>query len=154
MMEDLVEEKNPNNTTMDTHDNDALVGATQDITGHGNYLLASSSEDSGDARQALKNHSCEKKIIQRVRLFYYRYHYFYFILFYFCSVSFSMRYIFNSFYRYMYLDMNIILFLYSILLYVFFVSFDYVYNDLIQVSFFKNPHRRHRIKHYKKLSAM
>lgn len=54
MMEDLVEEKNPNNTTMDTHDNDALVGATQDITGHGNYLLASSSEDSGDARQALK----------------------------------------------------------------------------------------------------
>ena len=26
----------------------------QDITGHGNYLLASSSEDSGDARQALK----------------------------------------------------------------------------------------------------
>ena len=47
MMEDLVEEKNPNNTTMDTHDNDALVGATQDITGHGNYLLASSSEDSG-----------------------------------------------------------------------------------------------------------
>ena len=119
MMEDLVEEKNPNNTTMDTHDNDALVGATQDITGHGNYLLASSSEDSGDARQALKNHSCEKKIIQRVRLFYYRYHYFILFYFIFCSVSFSMRYIFNSFYRYMYLDMNIILFLYSILLYVF-----------------------------------
>lgn len=54
MMEDLVDEKNPNNTTMDTHNNDILTGGAQDVAGHANYLLASSSEDSGDARLALK----------------------------------------------------------------------------------------------------